>query len=153
MDNINKRQYVSQLIENNALLVISIFFVLLILIKIVLSINFYAPFIYMDEIIYDSLAQNLKEGKLYAKIGGSYPPGYPLFLSIAYWVANDKGTIYHIMLAISAIVTTSIIFPSYFILKKYCDKIIALIGSFAVTTLPFMNFYSFTIMTDRKSVV
>ncbi|WP_158301481.1 glycosyltransferase family 39 protein [Methanocella paludicola] len=102
----------------------------------------------MDEIYYDSLANNLIEGKLYAKFGGSYSPGYPIFLSLAYAISNDKEVIYHIMLAISAIVTTSIIFPTYFLLKKYCNLIISIIGSLAVTTLPLLNYNSFTIMTE-----
>jgi 4-amino-4-deoxy-L-arabinose transferase-like glycosyltransferase len=102
----------------------------------------------MDEIVYDSLAQNLLDGKLYAKIGGFYPPGYPIFLSIAYLISEDKSTVYYIMLTMSAIFTTSIIFPSYFMLKKYCSEAISIIGALAVTTLPIINYYSFTIMTE-----
>lgn len=139
---------IKQPIEKNALLIIVSLFLLVILVKVVLSFNFLAPFIYMDEIIYDSLAQNLVEGKLYAKLGGSYPPGYPLFLSIPYFLSEDKNVIYHMMLIISSIVTTSIIFPSYFILKKYCSKIVSVLGALAVTTLPFLTFYSFTLMTE-----
>jgi hypothetical protein len=121
---------------------------LIIIIKIILSLRLYAPFIYLDEFIYDSLAQNLLTGKLYAKIGGSYPPGYPFFLSFAYLFSDDKSTIYHLMVVISTIFTTSIIFPSYFLLKRYCSIGISIPGSLAITTLPFLNYYSFTIMTE-----
>jgi hypothetical protein len=117
-DLFNKSQPFKQLVDNNALLIVIALFISLVLIKILLSLNFYAPFVYGDEIVYDSLAHNLLEGKLYPDFGPSVSPGYPLFLSIAYMISSDKGTVYHIMLIISAIVTSSIIFPAYFVLKN-----------------------------------
>jgi hypothetical protein len=108
--------------------------------------------VYGDEIVYDSLAHNLLEGKLYPDFGPSVSPGYPLFLSIAYMISDNKGTVYHIMLIISAIVTTSIIFPAYFILKRYCSTGVSLIGSLAVSTLPILNYNSFTLMSETLFV-
>lgn len=144
----NKKRSLNQLIEKNALLFIIVSFVVIILIKVILSLKFYAPIVYMDEFIYDSLARNILEGKLYAIGGCSHPPGYPVFLSLAYLLSPDKSAVYHIMLAISAVFTTSIIFPSYFMLKKYCSAVNSLLGALAITTLPFLNYYSFTIMTE-----
>lgn len=149
---INKSRHLEQLVEKNALLIVIVFFILLVLIKILLSLNFYAPFVYGDEIVYDSLAHNLLEGKLYPNFGPSVSPGYPLFLSIAYIISDDRGAVYHIMLIISAIVTTSIIFPAYFILKKYCSTIISIIGSLATATLPQLNYNSFTLMSETLFV-
>lgn len=107
-----------------------------------MSLSFYSPIIIPDEIRYAAQAQHLLEGHL-----DPINPGYPAILSIAYLFTSDKGTSYHIMLFISAIISTSIIFPAYFILKKYCSGTISIIGSLAVATLTSINFFSFTLIS------
>ena len=52
------------------------------------------------------------------------------------------------MLEISAFIPSTIIFPSFFIMEKYCSKAVSVLGSITVSTLPFLNFYSFTLMTE-----
>jgi hypothetical protein len=135
------------LINNNFYLLIAVFLIIVI-IKIILSLKLYSPFVLNDELNYDSLAKNVLNGKLVPIIGDTRSPGYPIVLSVAYLLSGDKGTIYHIMLLISALISTSMIFPSYFILKKYCTEMLSLLGAIAVTTLPFMNLYGFTIMSE-----
>jgi hypothetical protein len=139
-------------IKDQDLLLITAFFILIALFKILLSLSFNSPVIIGDEIYYDSVAQNVLKGNLYAKflpIVGTVPPGYSILISIAYLFSNDKSIIYHIMLAINALMTTSVIFPSYFILKKYCDRTITLLGSIVITTLPVFNLYTFTLMSEN----
>ncbi|WP_230741740.1 glycosyltransferase family 39 protein [Methanooceanicella nereidis] len=106
-----------------------------------------------DETFYDSIAQNVLNGKLYpefiAIVGGTTPPGYSIPLSIAYLFSDDRDTVYHTMLIINSIITTSVIFPAYFILRKYCSAGLAISGSLAVATLPAFNFYPFTLMSEN----
>lgn len=141
-------QRVKEFVEQNGLLLISVIFAIIVFIKILLSLDFYAPYALWDEILYDSLAQNLIRGKLYTPLLGTLPPGYSIFLTIGYLFTGDKATAYHIMLVISAIVSTSIVFPAYFMLKRYCTILTSLLGAIAVSTLPFINFFSFSLMTE-----
>lgn len=145
--NENVRQ-VKEFVEKNGLLLISVIFAIVVFIKILLSLNFYAPYALWDEVLYDSLTQNLLHGRLYTPLYGTLPPGYPILMTIGYLVAGDKATTYHIMLVISAIVSTSMIFPAYFLLKRYCTILNSLLGAIAVSTLPFINFFSFSLMTE-----
>ncbi len=138
------KQYVMQ----NGLLLISIIFAAIVFIKIVLSLRVYAPYAVWDEVMYDGLAQNILHGKLYANLLGPLPPGYPLIFSIAYMFSSDKAVVYHIMLAISAFISTTMIFPAYLLLKRYCTNSISIMGAVLVTILPFMGYMSFTIMTE-----
>ena len=120
---------------------------MLAIIKIRLATNFSGPFIFPDEAAYNSVAQNIVHGKLYGKLG-VFSPGYPILLSLAYFVPNNQVIVYHTMLVISAFVSSTIIFPSYFILDKYCSKVVSVLGSIAVSTLTSLNFFSFTLMTE-----
>lgn len=140
--------HLDKLVDRYSLHLIYIFFALLVLVKIVLSLNFFSPVALPDEAAYDNFAHNIVYGKLYGMMGNSYPPGYPLLLSLAYHISNDKHVIYHIMLIISAFVSSMIIFPSYFILEKYCSKVVSALGAITVSVLPMLSFYSFTIMTE-----
>ena len=147
MVNTNLNQWFNRLINNYAFHVLCILFLILVIIKIKLATNFSGPFIFPDESKYNSVAQNIVNGKLYGKLG-IYSPGYPVLLSLAYYVSNNQVIAYHMMLVISAFVSTTIIFPSYFILDKYCSKVVSILGSIAVSTLTSLNFFSFTLMTE-----
>lgn len=140
-------QFLNRLINNYVSYIICALFVILVIVKFHLAANFSGPFIFPDETIYDSVAQNIVHGKLNGKLGVA-SSGYPLLLSLAYYVCNNQVIVYRTMLAISAFVTSSIVFPSYFILEKYCSKIVSVLGAITVSTLTALNFYSFTLMTE-----
>lgn len=128
---------------------IGIFFALVI-IKSILAIPFQTPWIFADEVVYDNIAQNILGGTLFSDLEycQTYPPGYSAFLSISYLFSGDKAVIYHTMLIINAILTSSIIFPSYFLLKKYISQKQALLGSVLVSVLPAVTHYSFVLMSE-----
>jgi len=147
MTNTSASKFLDRLINNYAFHIICVFFVILVIVKILLSSRFCGPFIFPDETLYNSIAQSIVYGKLYGKLG-SFSPGYPFLLSLAYHISNNQNIIYHIMLVISAFVSSTIIFPSFFIMEKYCSKVVSVLGSITVSTLPFLNFYSFTLMTE-----
>jgi Dolichyl-phosphate-mannose-protein mannosyltransferase len=140
-------QFLDRLFDIYAFHLVCIFFVMLVVIKILLSLSYAGPFIFPDETVYNSVAQNIVHGKLYGKFG-AFSPGYPFLLSLAYHIFNNQNYVYHLLLAISAFVTSTIIFPSYFILEKYCSKVVSVLGSITVSTLTVLNFYSFTLMTE-----
>jgi len=129
---------------------IGIFFTL-IAIKSILTIPLQTPWIFADEAVYDNIAQNILDSTFFSdlKYCQTYPPGYSVFLSIAYLFSGDKAVIYHIMLIINTILTSSIIFPSYFVLKKYISQKQALLGSILISVLPAVTLYNFVLMSEN----
>ena len=140
-------QSLDGLFNNYSFHTICVFFVMLVVVKTLLSLSYAGPFILPDEILYNSVAQNIVHGKLYGNLG-AFSPGYPFLLSLAYHISNNQNYAYHIILAISSFVTSTIIFPAYFILEKYCSKVVSVLGAITVSTLTSLNFYSFTLMTE-----
>lgn len=138
-------------LSNNYFRVLLVFFGIISLIKIILSFLFPTPWIFSDEGIYDSVARNIFLSKSLTEFSLTriYPPGYSIFLSIAYEFSTNKTIIYHIMLILNALITSSIIFPSWYIFKKYTNEQFSLFGALIVTTLPSSNLYSFTLMSEN----
>lgn len=147
MVNTSSGQFLNRILNNYAFYIISASFLIFVIIKIRLATNFSGPFIFPDETVYNSVAQNIVHGKLYGKFG-AFSPGYPILMSLAYYVSDNSVIIYHMMLVISAIVSSTIIFPSYFILDKYCSKMVSILGAIAVSTSVSLNFFSSTLMTE-----
>lgn len=137
---------------NKPFYVIILLFIAITLVKIILSLPFTTPYVMWDDVLYDSVARNVLEGKLYTKSIAYSPtvlPGYPIVISIAYLFSEDKDVIYHIILVINAILTSSIIFPSYFLLKRYCTKELSILGSAVISVLPSVFLYSFTLFSEN----
>ena len=126
-------------------------FFLLVSVKILISFYFKSPWIFADETVYAETARNVLHGEFYSKLQycQTYPPGYSLFLSIAYLIFDNSFASYHLMLIINALITSSIIFPAYFILKKYCPDKFSIIGSIFVAILPSVVLYNFVVMSEN----
>ena len=57
--------------------------------------------------------------------------------------------IYHIMLVITTIINSSILFPSYLIIRQYATLDYALASSIAIAILPCLVLYNFTLMCEN----
>ncbi|MHB8117575.1 MAG: ArnT family glycosyltransferase [Methanothrix sp.] len=119
-------------------------FIFIVLIKSFVSLKFQSPWIFKDEMLYAEMAENL----LSSDYIGS-PILYPFSLSLAYLFSTDKFVIYHIMLLITIIINSSVLFPSYFIMRRYCSKDYALAGSIAIAVLPCLVLYNFSLMCEN----
>lgn len=130
---------------------VSAFFALLIAARVLLASGFHTPFILADEAVYDNIARNILTGKFYSTLSycQTYPPGYSVILALAHAVTADQGLAYHLMLGINAVLTSSIIFPAYFMLRKYCREGTAIWGSLAIAVLPAIGTYPFVIMSEN----
>ncbi|MFZ3147622.1 MAG: glycosyltransferase family 39 protein [Methanothrix sp.] len=131
--------------STRALLVIS--FCILVLLKVILSLRFHSPWILWDEVVYSAVAADI--------FGSTYPAlprAYPLLISVAYLFSENKIIIYHIILFINSILSSLIVFPSYFILNKYCPKDFSFMGAITIATLPSLTLYTFVIMTENLFV-
>ena len=119
-------------------------FLIMVLIRSFISLKFESPWIFRDEMIYAKMAENVLSHAY-----SEYPPLYPLSLSAAYLFSTDKSTIYHIMLLITSVINASALFPSYFILRKYCSENYSLVGSIAIASLPCLVLYNFSLMCEN----
>jgi hypothetical protein len=144
-----KHDYYNPILNNEIYYLLTIFIIIFV-IKSLLSLSF-TPFIWADEYIYSHVANNLFESN-YGDLFKPYhlhPIGYPLFLSIAHLFSENKAIIYHVMLLINSLLTSSIFFPSYFLLKKYIPFIQALLGSILISVLPAVTVYNFSLFTEN----
>jgi len=138
------------LIENELGAVFLLFFFLT-SIRIAISLFFQSPWIFADETVYAETARNILHGEFYSRLlyCQTYPPGYSLFLSFAYLITDSTLVAYHVMLIINAVLASSVIFPAYAILKKFCPGTISLPGAFFVAILPSITLYNFVIMSEN----
>lgn len=119
-------------------------FCILVLLKILLSLRFHSPWIFPDEAIYANMAADIS-GSAHQNL----PPAYPFVISIAYLFSENKIDVYHMVLLINSLLSSLIIFPSYFILNKYCPDDFSFMGAITIATLPAVTLYSFVIMTEN----
>ncbi|CAJ35189.1 glycosyltransferase family 39 protein [Methanocella arvoryzae] len=134
-------------LQKNGLLIIIGIFIILVVVKSFISLDFYAPFI-SDEHVYDKEAKILASGKLYPGIG-QQPPLYIAFQSIGYILSDNPLVAYDIMLIIGCIFSSTIIFPAYLILKKYVEPLYSILGAVAISTCLALNYFSFTLMQEN----
>lgn len=129
-------------------------FLLLVLIKSLLTLQFQTPWIFADETVYADIAKNIWFDHIFIStlqapmIFQTYPPGYSLILSISY-LLNDKDSIYHVMLFINVIITSLIIFPSYFISKKFIHDKFAFLLAILIAISPSNTLYNFELMSEN----
>lgn len=140
-------------------LLFSLFFLLVVL-KAILTFPFTTPWIIADEVVYSKLSQSLldlvfisdiKNALTYSPVQ-TYPPGYSIFLSVTNFLSPDKQALYQNMLLVNSFLSSSIIFPAYFLLKKYTSKFQALSGSLVISTLPSVTTYTFVLMSENLFV-
>jgi hypothetical protein len=130
--------------------VVALLFIAMVLVKSYFTLAFSNPIVIPDEVIYNNIANNIANGRFTTSLANvqDYPPGYPLFLSIAE-ISADKDLVYHLMLIINCILTSSIIFPAFFILKKFIDEEDALYFSFAASLIPSVVVYTPFILSEN----
>lgn len=126
-------------------------FIVIISIKFIFSFSFPSPFIFADEAVYAETARNVLDGHLFSNLEycQTYPPGYSIILSVAYLFSDDMEIVYRIMILINCILTSAILFPSYFILREFCNKNFSLLGSITISTLPSVTLYTFVLMSEN----
>jgi len=128
-------------------------FIAFITIKSILSL-FFTPVQWSDEYVWYNVAFEIFKSN-YGELVQPYhyyPIGYPAILSVANLFSGEKEIVYHIMLVINSILTSSILFPSFYILKRYIPGIQAFLGSILVAVLPTVMLYNFILMTENLFV-
>lgn len=144
----------SKILDKYELSIIFSFFVLLVAIKAILLFSFKTPWILADEVVYSKLSESILNFVFVIDLKDAqmYPPGYSVFLSVANIFSPDKQALYHNMLLVNSFLSSSIIFPAYFLLKKYTSKFQALCGSLLISTIPSVATYTFVVMSENLFV-
>jgi hypothetical protein len=127
-------------------------FIIIVGIKFFISVQFNSPWLFRDEVVYFEWAQTIHQFNyvfIPVNFFNNFILGYPFLISPAFLFSPDKNTIYHLILALNSIITASVIFPSYYLLRKFCAGKISIIGALVITTLPSIFVYNFTIMSEN----
>jgi hypothetical protein len=110
------------------------------------------PFVFGDEYLYTSYAKDLLQNPLtfFAPDKGQlYPPGYPLILVPGFLFYPSIFAIYQTILGINILVSTSILFISFLILKIYISNKEAFLGSILIATLPLVTLNNYIIFSEN----
>jgi len=145
------RNYIT---EKNNLFLLSAFLII-VLIKIFLSLRFPTPFVFGDEWLYASYAKDILSNPLCLLVPDKYqvyPPGYPLILTPAFIFYPNMELVYRSILLINALLSTSVLFIAYFILKDYIKRDLAILGGVLIALLPANTLYSFMILSENTYI-
>ncbi len=129
---------------------IALVYVLFVIIKILLSFSSLTLSIYSDEYIYLKLAQSVSEGSysIHGVASNAYPPLYPFIISPAQWITNTQWS-YIITKIINVFISTIIIFPSFFILKKFLTEKQSVLGASIAALHPSVFAFTPYIMSEN----
>lgn len=109
-----------------------------ILIKSILSYFIPAPSIFNDEYLYVKMARsffNFGSFSVHGVATHQYPPLYPIILSISY-IFNDMNVVYFVMKVINAIVSSLVIFPSFFMAREFLSEKKSFLVAIMISVLP-----------------
>lgn len=138
--------------KDNYLSMLIYFYLFLVIGKTFLTLSFKTPWIFHDEAVYADIAKNIVSNNdfihtLQYCYGQVYPPGYSFLLSFSYLFADNN--IYHAMLFINAIANSLILFPAYYICKKFMDDKFAFIIAILISIAPSNVLYTFVLMSEN----
>jgi len=146
----NNFSLADKLKKDNNLAWLIYFYVFLVIGKTLLSLSFTTPWIFADEAVYAGIAKNMYLNLNFlssAPISHTYPPGYSFLLLFSYIFADNN--IYHAMLFINALINSLILFPAYYISKKFMDNKFALIIAILIAIAPSNVLYTFALMSEN----
>jgi len=128
-------------------------FFIIIFIKLIYSYFIHSSWIYFDEPAYGIIAHNIFNGE-FAIIGKTaiahpYPAGYSYLLAPTYLLGNNMEVVFQGMLVINCILSTLIVFPVFFIMKKFVTTKISFLTSLLVATLPVVLVHNFVLMSEN----
>lgn len=142
----------SKLWSNCPIYILIFFFIAITGIKILISGLVLSPQIFEDELAYDLFAKQIYNGALLASHlpypPGPFSPGYSFFIGLAYLLSPDKYAVYHYMLMINAILTSTILFPVYYLLKSTTTQKIAVLGAVIIALMPAVFMNTFVLMSE-----
>ena len=127
-----------------------VLFSVLVLIKLILSTTINSPHIVLDESLYFIEASNIWNYHSYFMdgYGAQYPPLYPALISVAGYF-NSTITGFKAVLIINAFLSSTIIFPSYYLAREWLNEHKSFIIAILAGIIPASFIYSFTAMSEN----
>lgn len=123
-----------------------IVFVLLVLVKAILSLFILTPTQFADEYFYQRMAQSFFKGSSFLvdeQPSTYYPPLYPIIISLSF-IFNNMVWIYSFMKLINCVLSSTIIFAGFLLAREFMSRKRALIVSILIALVPPMfGFFPF----------
>jgi hypothetical protein len=130
-------------------------FVTISLVKLVISLFRSTPWITWDELAYIDGAEQIFHGHPILMTNTdythAYPSGYSYFIAPAFALGNI-GAVYSGMLAINAFLSTAVIFPAFFISRRFIDAKTSVLLSAVIAVLPAITLHTFAAMSENAFV-
>ena len=121
------------------------------LVKLLLISFIASPSIFSDEYLYAKLAQSIQEEgslKIHGEKINAYPPLYPIMLSLAMFFGS-MTTVFFVMKLLNVLISTAIIFPTFFLAKEVMDKKQAGWVAATVAVIPMSFAFSGFVMSEN----
>lgn len=127
-----------------------VIYLIFVVIKIFLSFSSLTLSIYSDEYVYLKLAQSISEGSytIHGILSNAYPPLYSLLIAPAQFLTSTQWS-YIVTKIINVLISTAIIFPSFFILKKFLTEKQSMLGASIATLHPSVFAFTPYIMSEN----
>ena len=136
--------------------ILVLFWAALVAVKILLAAQLPMPVVWGDSVLYLSRARNLAllGWPIIENICGPvYPPLYSIVIAPVYLFTIQPATAHQGVLAINALISSSILFPAYLIHKEITGKVLPSLAVAAVVgALPVTFAYSLTVMAENLSL-
>ena len=131
--------------------ILIVIFLAIFLTKLVLAELVPSPTMFADEYVYSKLARSFfyhQEFSIHGIISNSYPPLYPMLLSIAYF-AKDMPLVYFIMKLINSLISSLVIFPAYLLAKEKLSNKDSVLAAIIVSVFPANFVFSQFVMAEN----
>lgn len=136
---------------NNQIKSLLLVFIVIALVKSVLSYFISSPSIFGDEYTFAKMAQSIFNNGSFSIHGfptDKEPPFYPIILSLAY-IFKDMTFVYTLMKVINSVVSSLIIFPAYFLTREFLSDKKSLLTSILIGVMPFSFVFPSIIMAEN----
>tara|TARA_Y100000310_G_scaffold339103_1_gene430751 strand:+ start:11590 stop:13305 length:1716 start_codon:yes stop_codon:yes gene_type:complete len=124
---------------------------ILVVVKLFLVLLIQTPTIFADEYVYAKNAQSFWNEGVFETHGDpdiSYPPLYPVLLSITY-LFQDMTLVYFFMKFLNVLLTTLVIIPTYLLAKDFVKEKQAYLIALLVSIMPISLIYPAYLMSEN----
>ncbi len=108
-----------------------------------LAVGHVSPRRFQDEFLWSSVAESIARGEWLSWRGtglGIKSPLYPLLVAPAYLLGGSTETVYHSIHLINAAMMSAVIFPVYFVGRRYLEPTLAFTAALFAVAAPGMNY-------------
>ena len=131
---------------------IIIIYLAILLFKLLIASTITSPSIFADEYIYSKTAKSFYDNfefKVQNIPTNTYPPLYPILLSISFIFSDNMILVYLLMKIINCLISGLIIIPGYLLSKEFLNKKLSIISTILIGIHPAIFNFSNYIMAEN----